>query len=235
MNLIDLFIILFLAFGVIKAIHKGFLNTFFGCAAVIAAILLSLLTYPILSGILNSQENISNGLMLYVEGSSRLDSVDSQHLDIETTSEQQLISIIDNANYPAPYSGIIKSNVSHHAFSKNGIKTLGEYVDKSLACAFLNTACFLLLFFIYYFIMRFVINILDNRKGFYVLKKHEAIFAGAAGFLLYSLLISVAFLSVSIGLMVANVAQLTQYVSSSLLGSLYYKVNIFVYLIRGII
>lgn len=235
MNLIDLFIILFLAFGVIKAIYKGFLNTFFGCAAVIAAILLSLLTYPILSGILNSQENISNGLMLYVEGSSRLDSVDSQHLDIETTSDQQLISIIDNANYPAPYSGIIKSNVSHHAFSKNGIKTLGEYVDKSLACAFLNTACFLLFFFIYYFVMRFVINILDNRKGFYVLKKHEAIFAGAAGFLLYSLLISVAFLSISIGLMVANVAQLTQYVSSSLLGSLYYKVNIFVYLIKGII
>lgn len=235
MNLIDLFIILFLAFGVIKAIHKGFLNTFFGCAAVIAAILLSLITYPILSSVLNSQESVRNGLVLYVEGSDKLDSVESQHLEVETTPKEELISIIDNASFPAPYSGLIKNNVLSKSFSKYGTTTLGEYIDKTLSCAFLNTVCFLLLFFIYYFIMRFVINILDHRKNFYVLKKHEAIFAGASGLLLYSLLISVAFLSVSIGLMMANVAQLTQYVSSSLLGSLYYKLNIFVYLIRGFI
>ena len=235
MNLIDLFIILFLAFGVIKAVYSGFLNTALGCAAIIIAILFSLITYPILSSVLNSQKNVSNALMLYVDGSNRLDSVDTQHLDVESTSNQELMSIIDEANFPAPYSGLIKTNISYHAFSKDGVKTLGEYVNKTLSCALLNTACFLLFFFIYYFIMRFIINILDHRKNFYVLKAHEAVFAGAAGFVLYSLLISVAFLLVSIGLMMANVAQLTQYVSSSLLGSLYYKVNVFVFLIRGII
>ncbi|MEZ4358359.1 MAG: hypothetical protein R2876_07065 [Eubacteriales bacterium] len=235
MNFIDLFIILLLAFGVIKAIHKGFLNTFFGCIAVILAILLSLITYPILSSILNSQKNVSNALMLYVEGSNRLDSVESQHLDIETTEDSELMSVIDEASFPAPYSNIIKNNIHYRVFSKNEIYTLGEYVDKTLACALLNTVCFLLLFFIYYLAMRFIINIMDHRKGFYVLKKHEALFAGAAGALLYSLLLSVFFLLVSVGLVTANVSQLTQYVSSSLLGSLYYKVNAFVFLISGTI
>ena len=233
MNLIDVFIIIILALGVLKGIYKGFLHTGLGICAFFVAVLLSLITYPLLSHSLDAQ--MGDSLFLYVDGSAKLGSVENQRLLVDEASETDLNTVIDTANFPLPYADLIKRNVSNHVFEEQGFKTLGQYTNRTMACAILNTISFLLLFLLYYLIARFAINIWDQAKPFPVLKQFSGLISGLSGFLLYFLLIFVVFMLVPVMLAALDISQISDYIDNSLLGTFFYQCNLFIRAINGVI
>lgn len=235
MNLIDVLIIIVIGFFVAKAIYKGFLNTAFGAAALLAAVLLSALFSPILSRILINNKGISDAMVLYIDAAGDLGSVENERLEVEKITSNELNTIVDAANYPLPFGNIIKSNVRNLSFAKEGLTTLGQYTNKTISYALLNAISFLILFLVFYLLSRFAINVYDKSKGFYVLKKYETLGAGLAGGLLGILFISVLFIAVPFALVILDVSRVTQYVNSSLLGNLFSKVNLFMLFIKGVL
>lgn len=235
MNLIDFALVMIITFGVIKAIYKGFLNTLFGIAMAVAAIILASIITPIIAKPISNTTAVSNALVVYIDAASDLDSVDTERAEITSLSETEVSTIIDAANYPSPFARLIKKNIAKRAFADEGKTTIGEYANRTVACALANSVCFFILFFIIYLILRYLINVADKSKPFYVLKQYEMIYAGLSGFLLYILLLSILFIAVPFVLVILDISMINKYVSSSLIGSLFYKANLFITAIRGVL
>lgn len=235
MNLVDYFILFIIAICVMEGVYKGFLHALLGVGAFFLSWLASICFYPLLARGLDAKYDLALTLSTYVEGSDYLGSVENMHTAVASLSDDKLSSIIDAADFPLPFTGLIRQNVQDRAFSNIGLHTLGEYTNHTISIVVINLLCFLLVFFLARFILGFVINAADRAYGFPVLQQFDGLLGGSFGFISGIFIAFVLFTAVPAFLAVQSTAFFKQYFDSAFLGPFFYQSNFILNGIRGIL
>ena len=176
MNFLDMSILIILAISVFIGIYNGFLVSFLKIIAYFASWILSFLFYPVVSKRLITTTDLFEKLVYYTNVSSKVVNFEQKNLGILTLNNGQAEGIVTNAQIPPPFDKIILSNLTNRSLT--GLKTLGEYIDYTIANVIINLLSFLIVFFIVRLIFSIVIGIAKAIKGVPVLKQLDSL-AGA--------------------------------------------------------
>ncbi len=235
MNLVDAGILVVIVLCVLEGVHKGFLHALGGIAAFFFSWLLGVVLNPLVANSLNNSYDLLNTLSTYVEGADSLGNIENAKLLVNGLTESKLNSIIDHANFTTPFPQLIKLNVTSEAFREEGLRTLGEYTNHTLAIVILNIAAFLLVFVIARLVFGFILNGYDKTVGLPVLKHFDPLLGGGFGLVNGIFLLFALFILVPTFMAVQPVKFVQQYLDSSLLGSFFYQSNFILNSIRGVL
>lgn len=235
MNLLDLALILVIVVSVMLGAYRGFVVSALKTASFFVSWILAYLLHPLLSWMLGGQ-GMMQTLINYTEGAAKL-KFDTP-LQMVTTPITQLDAstlngLVNDSSLVSPFGNLVKSNMASQAFASQGLTTVGEYFNYTVANATLNILTFLLLFLVFRFICGVVINATDATHKFPVLR-HNDVLAGALTGLLRGVFACYVIMALApIVLSVLNVAMVTDYVVSAPLGGFFYKSNFILLLMRG--
>ena len=232
MNLIDLLVLIILGFFVVISMYRGFLHSVLKGAADLVSWVAALILHPLLSMIVGSRGTIAF-LSNYVEGATKLADAASISRVVAEVPQEELIQIVDTSSLVSPFGRLVRGNLLHLSFEGRGLTTVGEYFDETVAQVALHILCFLLLFVVIRLALGIYINIVDYKRPFPVLVRYENSFSAIAGLVRGLLFCYVLFTMMPIILSVFDVKLIVDYINSSLLGSFFYKTNLFLLLVGG--
>lgn len=235
MNLIDLFIILIVAIAVLEGVYRGFVNSVSRIGAFFLSWISAFIFSPALAGYIQSQKDIFNYLITYVDVTEQLGNIENAKILVSQIKDTDLNTIISNANLPAPFPSLIRENVVNKAFAGKGLTTIGQYANETIVCTIVNIVSFLAIFLLATFVFIFVINALDRTLRFPVLRQFDGLLGGGFGLILGCFALFVVFLIVPIVLVMMEVKIVSDYLNSSFLGSFFYKSNFIMNFMRGVI
>lgn len=235
MNLIDLFIIILIAITVLEGIYKGFINSVSNIGAFFLSWITAFIFSPGISKLVQGSEKIFTSLLTYVDGAEKLGNIDNAKMLIDQVKDTDLNTIINNANFPQPFSSLIKDNIANRAFADKGIHTLGDYVNQTIACTIVNILSFLFIFLIASILFTFIINAMDKTLKFPVLRQFDSLLGAGFGLIHGCFTLFIVFLVVPIILILMDVKIVSEYLNGSFLGSFFYKSNFILNFMRGVI
>ena len=156
-------------------------------------------------------------LINYTEGAAKLP-FDTPLAMVTTPITQvdaaTLNDLVSNSSLVSPFGNLVKSNIASQAFASQGLSTVGDYFNYTVAYATLNIITFLILFFVFRIICGVIINATDAMHKFPVLR-HNDVLAGALTGLLRGVFACYIIMAVApIALTILNVPVVTDYVLS---------------------
>ena len=187
MNIVDILILVILAFSLLAGMHKGFMasllhtigfiGSWFGARMVFERIANLALSNTTLMAVLNQYLEPESFFASATQANTTVAEVVSGgeaaiQAAVSTVSEK--ISII---------AGAFESNIRNQAFAKLNITTLADYLDQTIWQAVFSVIGFLLAFVIIYIVVSLVINLLDNVIRFPVLRMFDWLLGGVFGLL----------------------------------------------------
>ena len=161
MNIIDLAVLLVLAFFVLSGIYKGFLPTVMGIAANIVSWACGMIFMPIISNLVTGSEKLFSMLLYYTEGAEFIGDVELAKRSIDSISAAELNTAVNGSSLPYPFAKEIVENVNNRAFAGAGATTLGDYYNETIVCVVINIISFFLIFFVLRLILGFLIEGVD--------------------------------------------------------------------------
>jgi len=235
MNLIDVFIIIVIAITILEGIYKGFINSVSRIGAFFLSWISAFIFSPGIATLIQGNESIFTSLLTYVEGAEKLGNIENAKILIDQTKDTDLNTIINNANFPQPFTSLIKDNIANHAFANKGVTTLGDYVNQTITCTIVNIISFLFIFLIATLLFTFIINALDKTIKFPVLRQFDSLLGAGFGLILGCFTLFIIFLVIPIVLVLMDVKVVSEYLNGSFLGSFFYKSNFIMNFMRGVI
>jgi uncharacterized membrane protein required for colicin V production len=235
MNLIDVFVLILVAIIVLQGVYKGFINSVCRIGAFFLSWICAFIFSPGIARMIQGDKNIFSSLATYVDGSEKLGNIDNAKILISQLKDSDVNTIISNGNFPVPFSNLIKQNIANHAFDKQGLTTLGEYTNQTIACTIVNILSFLIVVLLASMLFVFIINAMDKTVHFPVLRQFDSLLGGGFGLILGCFTLFVIFLVVPIVLVLMDVNLVTEYLDGSFLGSFFYRSNFILNFMSGVI
>lgn len=235
MNLLDLALIVVILVSVLLGAYRGFVVSALKTASFFVSWILAYLLHPLLSWAMGGQ-GMMQALINYTEGAAKLP-FDTPMALVTTPITQvdaaTLNDLVTNSSLASPFGNLVKSNMASQAFASQGLTTVGDYFNYTVAYATLNIITFLILFFVFRIICGVIINATDATHKFPVLR-HNDVLAGALTGLLRGAFACYIIMAIApIALTVLNVPVVTDYVLSAPLAGFFYKSNFILLLMRG--
>ncbi len=235
MNLLDLALIFVILISVLLGAYRGFVVSALKTASFFVSWILAYLLHPLLSWAMSGQ-GMMQTLINYTEGAAKLP-FDTPLAMVTTPITQvdaaTLNDLVSNSSLVSPFGNLVKSNIASQAFASQGLSTVGDYFNYTVAYATLNIITFLILFFVFRIICGVIINATDATHKFPVLR-HNDVLAGALTGLLRGVFACYIIMAVApIALTILNVPVVTDYVLSAPLAGFFYKSNFILLLMRG--
>jgi len=233
LNWIVLFLI---AFYVMHGFLKGFLVSAFHTVGMVVSWIVGFLFSPMLA------KNIagSNFYMLLqnlTESSDRLQLPTDANLHVAALSAPDIDRIVNTAQLPMPFDKLVLENMTNKAFESQGIHTVAEYMNATIANVVVNIFAFLII----YLIARVVISVLIDAYNFAspvpMLKRCDGIAGGAVaglrGFLdMFTLFIMVPAFLVAMPL---NLDIFQTIIDNSSMATFFYQSNFLLNFVSGVI
>jgi len=235
MNLLDLALIVVIAVSVLLGAYRGFVVSALKTASFFVSWILAYLLHPLLSWAMSGQ-GMMQTLINYTEGAAKLPY--DTPLAMITTSITQvdaatLNNLVNNSSLVSPFGKLVKSNIASQAFASQGLTTVGDYFNYTVAYATLNIITFLILFLVFRIICGVIINATDATHKFPVLR-HNDVLAGSLTGLLRGVFVCYIVMTLApVALSILNVPVVTDYVLSAPLAGFFYKSNFILLLMRG--
>ena len=225
MNLLDLALIFVILISVLLGAYRGFVVSALKTASFFVSWILAYLLHPLLSWAMSGQ-GMMQTLINYTEGAAKLP-FDTPLAMVTTPITQvdaaTLNDLVSNSSLVSPFGNLVKSNIASQAFASQGLSTVGDYFNYTVAYATLNIITFLILFFVFRIICGVIINATDATHKFPVLR-HNDVLAGALTGLLRGVFACYIIMAVApIALTILNVPVVTDYVLSAPLAGFFYK------------
>ena len=171
----------------------------------------------------------------YAEGSEQLVNFEDTKLLIENLSIDQIKELVSESNLPAPFSSLMVSNITGGVFSDQGVTTLGEYYNLTIANVCVNILSFFVVFFIARAILTFVINAANYTFKFPVLQMFDSTVGGVFGFLSGLFMTYAVFILMPLLLIVQPIQQIYDIIYGSVFADFFYSSNFLLNFIRGTI
>ena len=231
MNIVDLVILSIMSMSVVIGTHNGFILSALHTASFFLSWMIAAIFYPVLAKIiLGLFPSFLNTITFYVDGSSQIPDVENRMAGIGSFTQEQISRLIDKINLPNPFSRILTSDVFQSA---NGMRTLGEYFDKTMAAVIINIISFILLFLLIKLIFMIVISIGKAIKNLPVLKQFDSLAGAGLGLVRGIFMVYLVFALIPIIMALAPVNLINKYMDGSALAGFFYNTNIFTSLVRG--
>lgn len=185
LNLLDIIIIVVLAFYLISGMYRGFITSLLGTFGFVGAWFGAQQLYPRVAQLALSNQSLMAVLNQYLEPENFFE---THTQAVSTVSE--VIAGGESAIQGAVSSVSSKLNVISKAFEANvraqmfqrlGISTLADYLDQTIWVAVFNVLAFLLCFIALYALACLVVNLLDHVISFPLVRGFDWLLGGLFG------------------------------------------------------
>ena len=185
LNLLDITIIVILAFYLISGMYRGFITSLLGTVGFVGAWFGAQQLYPRVANLALSNQTLMAVLNQYLEPESFFS---SHSQAIKTVSEVIAGGEAEIQNAVAPVaqklsvvSKAFEANVRAQMFQRLGISTLADYLDQTIWQAVFNVGAFLLCFIALYVLACLVVNLLDHVISFPLVRGFDWLLGGIFG------------------------------------------------------
>ena len=185
LNLLDIVIIVILAFYLISGMYRGFITSLLGTVGFVGAWFGAQQLYPRVAKLALSNQTLMAVLNQYLEPESFF----ANHTQAVSTVSEVIAggeAAIQNA--VAAVSGKLsviskafEANVRAQMFQRRGINTLADYLDQTIWQAVFNVAAFILCFVALYVLACLVVNLLDHVISFPLVRGFDWLLGGIFG------------------------------------------------------
>ena len=225
-------ILVILGLCVLAGYYRGVIYSAISIGLTILSFFLALLLIPAVAAPVRESNTLYGGLLYYFEGYEYVNrtSVEMIHDPAAALDDEQLNTVIRNAEMPIPFGRAVKKNIRNEVYRDSGISTLGDYFNQTIVDVVLNILSLLVLFVGIRIFLGFILRVVDyGRKGLPALKRYDAVFSCGIGFLHGVVLLSIFFMLVPILLVI--VPRLGVMIIKTPLGGFFYRMNPFVWMI----
>ena len=185
LNLLDITIIVILAFYLISGMYRGFITSLLTTIGFVGAWFGAQHFYPRVAQLALSNQTLMAVLNQYLEPENFFE---SHSQAVSTVSEviaggesaiQSAVSSVSNKL--AVISKAFEANVRAQMFQRLGINTLADYLDQTIWQAVFNVLAFLLCFIALYVLVCLVVNLLDHVISFPMVRGFDWLLGGIFG------------------------------------------------------
>ena len=185
LNLLDITIIVILAFYLISGMYRGFITSLLGTVGFVGAWFGAQQLYPRVAKLALSNQTLMAVLNQYLEPETFFE---SHSQAVSTVSEviaggeaaiQSAVGAVSSKL--SVISKAFEANVRAQMFQRLGINTLADYLDQTIWQAVFNVAAFILCFVALYVLACLVVNLLDHVISFPLVRGFDWLLGGIFG------------------------------------------------------
>ena len=185
LNLLDITIIVILAFYLISGMYRGFITSLLTTVGFVGAWFGAQQLYPKVAQLALSNQTLMAVLNQYLEPETFFQShtqavstVSEVIAGGESAIQTAIASVSDKLQV---ISKAFEANVRAQMFQRLGINTLADYLDQTIWQAVFNVLAFLLCFIALYVLVCLVVNLLDHVISFPVVRGFDWLLGGIFG------------------------------------------------------
>jgi uncharacterized membrane protein required for colicin V production len=185
MNILDIVILVVLAYGLFAGMYKGFLTSFLSTIGFVAAWFGAQALYEKIANLALSNTTLMAVLNQYLEPetffqshSQAVSTVSEVIAGGESAIQAAVASVSDKLQV---ISKAFEANVRAQMFQRLGINTLADYLDQTIWQAVFNVLAFLLCFIALYVLVCLVVNLLDHVISFPMVRGFDWLLGGIFG------------------------------------------------------
>lgn len=235
MSILDLVVIVIILYATLTGVYRGFIHSACSLGAFFLSWGSAALFSPMLSSSFVKNEGVFDFVYNYAEGSEQLAHFEDTKLLVENLSAEQIKSLVSESNLPAPFSSLMVSNITKGVFADQGVTTLGEYYNLTIANVCVNIISFFVVFLIARLVFAFIINAANYTLKFPVLRIYDSTVGGVFGFLSGLFMTYAVFILTPLLLIVQPLQQVYDIVYGSAFADFFYSSNFLLNFIRGVI
>ena len=185
LNLLDITIIVLLAFYLISGMYRGFITSLLGTVGFVGAWFGAQQLFPRVANLALSNQTLMAVLNQYLEPEGFFTS----HTQAVSTVSEVIAggeAAIQNAVAPVTaklsvISKAFEANLRAQMFQRLGINTLADYLDQTIWQAVFNVGAFILCFIALYVLACLVVNLLDHVISFPLVRGFDWLLGGIFG------------------------------------------------------
>ena len=185
LNLLDITIIVILAFYLRSGMYRGFITSLLTTAGFVGAWFGAQRLYPKVAQLALSNQTLMAVLNQYLEPetffethSQAVSTVSEVIAGGESAIQSAIASV---SNKLSVISKAFEANVRAQMFQRLGINTLADYLDQTIWQAIFNVVAFLLCFIALYALVCLVVNLLDRVISFPLVRGFDWLLGGIFG------------------------------------------------------
>jgi len=231
MNILDIVILLIMGISMVVGSYNGLVTSALHSASFFLSWILSLILYPVVTNaILGSFPKLISAITLYTEGSAQIPDIKDKLASIGNFTPEKVSQIVEAANLPNPFGRILIAD-----FNKpmEGIETLGQYFDSTMAMVIINICSFLILFLLIKLLFLIAVSVFKSVADIPVLKKYDALAGAGFEVIRGMFLIYLAFALIPILLVLAPTDLVNEFLDNSKFANFFQYTNIFTNFVRG--
>jgi uncharacterized membrane protein required for colicin V production len=185
LNLLDITIIVILAFYLISGMYRGFITSLLTTIGFVGAWFGAQHFYPRVAQLALSNQTLMAVLNQYLEPENFFEShtqAVSTVSEVIAGGESAIQSAVSSvSNKLAVISKAFEANIRAQMFQRLGINTLADYLDQTIWQAVFNVLAFLLCFIALYVLVCLVVNLLDHVISFPMVRGFDWLLGGIFG------------------------------------------------------
>lgn len=185
LNLLDITIIVILAFYLISGMYRGFITSLLTTIGFVGAWFGAQHFYPRVAQLALSNQTLMAVLNQYLEPETFFEShtqAVSTVSEVIAGGESAIQSAVSSvSNKLAVISKAFEANIRAQMFQRLGINTLADYLDQTIWQAVFNVLAFLLCFIALYVLVCLVVNLLDHVISFPMVRGFDWLLGGLFG------------------------------------------------------
>lgn len=173
------YIIWFLiAMYIAQGFYRGFLISAFNTVGVGVAWGVGYLFSPVMAQAI-AKSNFYDFTLNFTNTTEKLQA--ASNLSVSSLTTQQIHEIVTKADLPSPYSSLFLDNMAHGAFESQGLHTVTEYLNHTVANVTVNILSFLLIYILTRLMISLLVNAVNYASALPVLRHCDGLAGGGLG------------------------------------------------------
>ena len=199
MNIVDIILLVILAFSLLAGMYKGFIASLLHTFGFIGSWFGARMVYEKIANLALSNTTLMAVLNQYLEPEGFFASATQANTtvaEVVSGGEAAIQAAVGTVSEKISIiAGAFEANIRNQAFAKLNITTLADYLDQTIWQAVFNVVAFILAFIVIFAVVSLVVNLLDHVIRFPVLRMFDWLLGGICG-LLRSLVVAVLLLCI---------------------------------------
>jgi len=228
MNIIDIAIIVIIGISILYGLHRGFISSVLGIAAVIVSIGAALMFSGQVADQLKQNETLVSTLTYYTDASSRIKNNDLSGITTNNVNPTTLQNILNQTNLPESFKSVFMEKATNAA----NTQTLSQVLSRTIVEVSISIISFLVTFLIAFVIATFLVHMITYVFELPVLRHMDALVGGIFGGVRGILIVFILFSLVPLVMAVIPIDEVTTMISESKLAPMFDSKIIFMILRR---
>lgn len=235
MNLIDLAIVAVIGLSIAFGLYSGLISSLVNMLGLGISWVCAFTMYGSLSNWIIENTSLMDQIVHYTEGASHIASMEIANTAVSGAMPSFVQQVVADAGFPAPFDGMLLQNILGEVFRGQGLTTMADYFNYTLAYAVLNIISFLLILGILYILFSLLGMVVSFVMQFPVLRQCDSLLGGCFGLARGLIIVFALFMLLPIVLAVLPLDFLSEMVEASRLSPLFQDHNFFLSTIKSVL